>query len=88
MNKDSKKNTPQEGGKKEVKEFSVPLVEFLSGISQKEVESKRAFTSIMAGEGGRKLRAEWTRLYELFKSKPVKTPWPVWLEQNKSKGGN
>lgn len=84
MSKESNKNIPQGGGKKEVKEFPVSLVEFLSGISQKEVESKRAFTSILAGEGGRKLRKEWTRLYELFKSKPVKTPWPEWLAQNKS----
>ena len=68
---------------KEVKEFNIPLNEFLSSVSNKEVEMKSAFAQLMSSDGGRKPKSSWTELYNLFKSQPVKMSWAAWLKQNK-----
>ncbi len=71
--------------KEEVKEFPVDLAEFLSGI--KQVESCRAFATLMKTEGvnGQKMRAEWQRLFALFQNKPTGTKWADWI--SKKQGG-
>ena len=70
--------------KKEVesKEFPMSLKDFLATISIKEVESRRAFQSLLVREGqavGRKKRAEWQQLYTWFKEKPLKIKWTDFL---------
>jgi hypothetical protein len=69
----------------EITEFDRTIEEFLQGLGQAEM--KRAFSDCMkkAGVVGRKPRAEWQKLYELFQRKPVGTPWQIWHESQTQK---
>ena len=66
-------------------EFPVTLTEYLSEIPQAQTELKCGFNRLCQTEGltGSKMRAEWQRLFDLFKTKPTAIKWSLWA----SKGG-
>ena len=84
MAKAIKEESPE---RKEEADFAVTVGEFLSGITG-EVESKRAFSLQVKAESGKKVKTEWQKLYELFKTKPCSIDWQTWLDMSaKKKGG-
>ena len=58
-------------------EYPLTLDEFLNEIPQSQVEMKAAFAHLAKEEGliGHKSRAEWQKLFTLFKGKPVNQSW-------------
>jgi len=78
-----KKDTEQT----EPQEFKLSVDEFLSEFGNAQAEIKGAFKALMSKEqiNGHKMRSEWARLLELFRSQPTRLTWSEWLSQQ---GGN
>lgn len=66
--------------------FPVPLKEFLA-TADMQPESRSGFRAQLASSGmatGKRTRAEWQKLFELFKTRPTSIDWGKWVA---SKGG-
>jgi hypothetical protein len=71
------KENPEPAKASEQPEFPVTLAEFLSEIPQAKIETKRGFERLCGNENisGSKLRQDWQKLFDLFKTKPVGKAW-------------
>ena len=68
----------------DVEQYPITLQEFLDQMSDRQVETKASFKRVMVkeGEDAQHLqKAEWQKLFDLFKTKPVGTPWKTWARK-------
>jgi hypothetical protein len=69
-----------------VTEFPITLGEFIGTVNGNH-ESTKAFAALMKSEGStaHRLKSEWSKLFDLFLTKPTSIPWKEWAD--KKKGG-
>ena len=63
-------------------EVTITLDEFAKTIKKRE--SRAGFLHTMKGQKGNpKTADEWDRLYRLFMTRPIDTPWETWTKGGK-----
>lgn len=80
------KETKEAGEQQAPQEFPLSADEYLAEVKV-SAEVAGAFKALVLKEGvtDHKLRSEWARLVDLFRSQPTRLTWSEWLSQQ---GGN
>ena len=64
-------------------EFPVSLKEFAGTISRSQIESRSGFEAAIKklGLGKKKVPSEWKKLYELYRTRPMRVSLDEWMKK-------